>query len=124
MTCDLSLAWVRGSTPIGKPFPRRNQEPPSERHDTVWRLSLSVRDTASTSIWQAMRSRAPYTAVRDGRDNDSRGATVGERRLVDAGDVVEVGPTPLMRALIGLAVGLAVGALLALLIPRRGVRRL
>jgi hypothetical protein len=49
---------------------------------------------------------------------------VGERRLVDAGDVVDVGPTPLMRALIGLAVGLAVGALLALLIPRRGVRRL
>jgi hypothetical protein len=59
-----------------------------------------------------------------GSDNDSRGATVGERRLVDAGDVVDVGPTPLMRALIGLAVGLAVGALLALLIPRRGVRRL
>lgn len=49
---------------------------------------------------------------------------MGERRLVDAGDVVDVGPTPLMRALIGLAVGLAIGALLALLIPRRGERQL
>lgn len=47
-----------------------------------------------------------------------------KRRLVDAGDVTDVGPTPVMRALIGLAVGLAVGVLLALLIPRRGARRL
>jgi hypothetical protein len=49
---------------------------------------------------------------------------VRERRLVDAGDVIDVGPTPVVRALIGLAVGLAVGALLALLIPRRGTRPL
>lgn len=46
-----------------------------------------------------------------------------EQRLIDAGDVIDVGPTPVMRALIGLAVGLAVGVLLALLIPRRGPRR-
>jgi hypothetical protein len=58
------------------------------------------------------------------RHDDSRGAALREQRLVDAGDVIDVGPTPVMRALIGLAVGLAVGALLALLIPRRGVRRL
>jgi hypothetical protein len=49
---------------------------------------------------------------------------VREQRLVDAGDVVDVGPTPVMRALIGLTVGLVVGALLALLIPRRRARRL
>lgn len=46
-----------------------------------------------------------------------------EGRPVDAGDVVDVGPTPVMRAVIGLAVGLAIGALLALLLPRGGVRR-
>ncbi|HSK90323.1 MAG TPA: YtxH domain-containing protein [Euzebyales bacterium] len=47
-----------------------------------------------------------------------------EQRPVDAGDVVDVGPTPVMRALIGLTVGLAVGAVIALLIPRRSARRL
>jgi hypothetical protein len=67
---------------------------------------------------------APYTAVQNARHDDSRGAALREQRLVDAGDVIDVGPTPVMRALIGLTVGLAVGALLALLIPRRGVRRL
>lgn len=44
-------------------------------------------------------------------------------RPVDAGDVVDIGPTPVMRAVIGLAVGLVIGALLALLLPRGGVRR-
>jgi len=48
---------------------------------------------------------------------------VREGRPVDAGDVVDVGPTPVMRAVIGLAVGLVIGALLALLLPRGGVRR-
>lgn len=49
-------------------------------------------------------------------------ANVRERRPVDAGDVVDVGPTPVVRALIGLGVGLAVGALLALLLPRGRLR--
>ncbi len=49
--------------------------------------------------------------------------TVRKGRRVDAGDVVDVGPTPVMRAVIGLAVGLVIGALLALLLPRGGVRR-
>lgn len=49
---------------------------------------------------------------------------VREQRLVDAGDVIDVGPTPLMRAIIGLTVGIAVGVLLALLIPRRSARGL
>ncbi|MBW3603332.1 MAG: YtxH domain-containing protein [Actinobacteria bacterium] len=46
-----------------------------------------------------------------------------QQRPVDAGDVVDVGPTPAMRAVIGLGVGLAIGAVLALLMPRGGVRR-
>lgn len=46
-----------------------------------------------------------------------------EQRPVDAGDVVDVGPTPVMRAVIGLGVGLAIGALLALLMPRGRFRR-
>lgn len=46
-----------------------------------------------------------------------------DHRPVDAGDVVDVGPTPVMRAVIGLAVGLAAGALLALLLPRGMFRR-
>lgn len=45
-----------------------------------------------------------------------------ERRPVDAGDVVDVGPTPVVRALIGLGVGIAVGAVLALLLPRGRLR--
>ena len=44
---------------------------------------------------------------------------MGEQPPVDAGDVVDVGPAPVTRAIIGLAVGLAVGVVLALLIPRR-----
>jgi len=55
--------------------------------------------------------------------DDPRGGEVREGRPVDAGDVVDVGPTPVMRAVIGLAVGLVIGALLALLLPRGGVRR-
>lgn len=46
-----------------------------------------------------------------------------KQRPVDAGDVVDVGPTPVMRALVGLGVGLAIGALIALLMPRGGLRR-
>lgn len=46
-----------------------------------------------------------------------------QARPVDAGDVVDVGPTPVMRAIIGLAVGMIAGALLALLLPRGGLRR-
>jgi hypothetical protein len=48
---------------------------------------------------------------------------VRDHRPVDAGDVVDVGPTPVMRGIIGLAVGLAAGALLALLLPRGMFRR-
>lgn len=78
----------------------------------------------------ALQSGRPACAERrrlrrqNARHDDSRGATLREQRLVDAGDVIDIGPTPVMRALVGLAVGLAVGALLALLIPRRGARRL
>lgn len=48
---------------------------------------------------------------------------VRQQRPVDAGDVADVGPTPVLRAVIGLGVGLAIGALIALLMPRGGVRR-
>jgi hypothetical protein len=48
---------------------------------------------------------------------------VRDQGPVDAGDVVDVGPTPVMRAVIGLGVGLAAGALLALLLPRGIFRR-
>jgi hypothetical protein len=68
-----------------------------------------------------------YTAHCDrsvgGVYDDPRGGEVREGRPVDAGDVVDVGPTPVMRAVIGLAVGLVIGAVLALLLPRGGVRR-
>ncbi|CAN5920163.1 hypothetical protein BH23ACT10_BH23ACT10_05200 [soil metagenome] len=46
-----------------------------------------------------------------------------EQRPVDAGDVTDIGPTPVARAVIGLGVGLAIGALIALLMPRGGLRR-
>ncbi len=46
-----------------------------------------------------------------------------KQQPVDAGDVADVGPTPLTRAIIGLAVGLAVGVLLALIMPRGLLRR-
>lgn len=66
----------------------------------------------------ALQTRAPAPETKD-----REVANVRQRRPVDAGDVVDVGPTPVMRALIGLAVGIAVGALLALLLPRGRLRR-
>lgn len=65
-----------------------------------------------------------HTGAPPGPDHaDVKGVNVRDHRPVDAGDVVDVGPTPVMRAIIGLAVGLAVGALLALLLPRGMFRR-
>lgn len=58
-----------------------------------------------------------------GRGTISEGGEVRDVRPVDAGDVVDVGPTPVMRAVIGLCVGLAIGAVLALLLPRRRERQ-
>lgn len=47
------------------------------------------------------------------------GLLPGDRDLAEYHEAVEAGPRPLVRAFVGIGLGLALGALAALLTPRR-----